>query len=98
MGREIREDRWRDLAHDRGGSYADRGEGISSKVSFEGGREGGGEVELCSYFLLSQDRLIRSIIERNAIAFKRVIILVLRAFFNRNNSIGRRLEKRIERE
>lgn len=42
MGREIREDRWRDLAHDRGGSYADRGEGISSKVSFEGGREGEG--------------------------------------------------------
>lgn len=41
MGREIREDRWRDLAHDRGGSYADRGEGISSKVSFEG--SGGGE-------------------------------------------------------
>lgn len=70
MGREIREDRWRDLAHDRGGSYADRGEGISSKVSFEGsgGREGRGEkkLELCSYFLLSQDRLIRSIIERNA--------------------------------
>lgn len=30
----MKEDRWRDPAHDRGGSYADRG-GISWKVSFE---------------------------------------------------------------
>lgn len=30
----MKEDRWRDPVHDRGGSYADRG-GISWKVSFE---------------------------------------------------------------
>lgn len=49
MGREIKEeDRWRDLVHDRGGSYADRGGISSSKVSLEEG-----EGALLSYFLLS---------------------------------------------